>query len=265
MRWKALNMAGIGLLVVAATAMAHAAPVYGPQTFERTTGESDTYADTFESPVERPFVLHVRNGDGEGSRVSSASVTLNGTEVVRPSDLSEEVPGLAREVQVRAGANEIEVILNGAPGSFLTLAIVPSGEAPVFVMGRLLLPWGRDDGQATLGIALKNGSHRFARAVRVVFFDPRGQVVAVSGRLVLPPRASLASAVRDLTAEGDWPAGSVEVFYAGRGTARLFGSARQADLVLDSSEVQTLSQAGYRVFRGQHPPRGALNRRSPRP
>jgi hypothetical protein len=250
MRLKPFVIAAIVLLTAAASAPAKADPVFGPQTFERTTGSSDAYAETFQSPVDGRFVLYVRNGDEEGTRASSGSISVNGVEVVRPSDLNEQVPGLSRSVRLQAGTNEIDVVLHGSPGAFVTVAIVPRGEPAVFVAGRLLLPWGRNDGEALLALALKNGSHRFPRAVRVVFFNPQGEVVAKSGRILLPPRASVARSSLELMTDGNWTAGSIEVFYAGPGLSRVFGSARQADLTLDSSEVQTLSHAGHHLFRG---------------
>ena len=119
----------LALFCCIGTALAQPTAAFGPQTFE----------------VERAaaYLLFVRNGDGEMSRVDGATVTINGFEVVRAGDLTAD-----------------------KAGSFLTLAIGRPGEPPVFVHGRLVLPWGRNDDERTLTLALKNGSHRFPRAVR---------------------------------------------------------------------------------------------------
>jgi len=224
------------------------APVFGPQTFERTSGETDVYTEAFESPQAGPFVLYLRNGDDECSRVASATVEVNGTVVVNPSDLNENVAGLHRPVELRAGQNELVVRLNGAPGSFVTVAIARPGPPPRFVHGRLLLPWGRNDTERGLALALKNGSPHGPRAVRVVFFNPAGDVVGASQRFVLPPQASMVAAVEDLIAMGDWHVGSVEIYYAGPRAGRLYGTARHWSLPLGDTEIQTLINAGHQRF-----------------
>ena len=69
MRWIKLSMIVlIALLPVGPAPAGGPAPVYGPQTFERTGGESDLYVETFESTAEGDFVLYVLNGDEEGFR-----------------------------------------------------------------------------------------------------------------------------------------------------------------------------------------------------
>ena len=44
----------------------------------------------------------------------------------------------------------------------------------------------------------------------------------------------------------------MEIYYAGPGTARLFGTARHASIPIGDTEVQTLINAGHHVFR-PHP------------
>jgi hypothetical protein len=228
-----------------------APPVFGPQTFERTAEQGDVYTESFEVPAGGEFVLFLRNGDGESSRVASASVLVNGETVVLPSDLNMEVPGLRRPVLLQGGANELTVELSGQPGSFVTVAILRPGADPVFVHGRLILPWGREDGERALVLALKNGSLHFPRLFRVVFKSPNGQVVAATERLALPPRGSLALPVAGLLDGADWSAGSVEIFFAGPGTGKMFGSARQVGLLGGETDIESLEHAGFRIFRGR--------------
>jgi hypothetical protein len=254
----------LGLLVlsvVAGQAAAETGPVFGPENFELTAGETESFTESFVSEVEGRFVLYVRNGDGESSRVDAASVSLNGVTVVGSNELSMEVPGLKRKLELQPGEHELTVELSGEPGSFVTLVIAPHGHKPRFVHGRLLLPWGRSDDERGLALALKNGSARFPRQVRVVFFGPGGAVVATSEKFGIPPRGSLAVAVEELIAAGDWEVGSVEIFYAGPGVARLFGSARQSDLLPNGqSEIAPLEQAGFHLF-GKSPEEQAAARR----
>jgi hypothetical protein len=211
----------------------------------------DTYVDQFEVPTAGPMVLVLNNGDQEGSRVDSATVEVNGVVIVGPQELNEQVPGLHRLVELQAGSNEIRVELTGAPGSFLTLAVGRPGKAPVFVQGRLVLPWGRNDASQALGLALKNGSTRHPRVFRAVFFRPDGEVAGASERIVLPPRGSMVLGADDLLDHGAWAGGSVEIFYAGPGAARLFGSARHLNLPLGDFAIEALEQAGFRVQRAR--------------
>lgn len=250
MRWiKRSTVALTTVLLCGLAAAQGPVPVYGPQSFERTSGESDLYVETFDAAAEGDFLLYVLNGDDEATRVAGAAIVLNGEPVVHATDLTEEVAGLRRAVHVRAGTNELSVELLGAPGSFVTLAIAPPSLSSRFIRGRLLLPWGRHDAERGVGLALKNGSPRFARAVRVVFFDPAGEVVAASERFVLPPRSSRPFALEDLIDVGAWQAGSIEIYYAGRGTARLFGTALHWSLPAGDAEIQALTGAGVQVFR----------------
>ncbi len=240
------------LLIVLAGAAARAAvpmPLFGPATFQRTSGEQDVHTETLASPLSGAFVLFVRNGEGESHRVASATVELNGTLVVGPGELNENVPGLRRDVQLQAGPNTLTVTLRGEPGSFVTLAIVRPGQQPVFVVGRLVLAWA--DGPNDLVLALKNGSHQGPRLARVVFFTPEGQVAAVSERIALPPRASLRLHAPDLLDGSSWAGGSIEVLYAGPGVARVFGSAFFVDATTGDGEALPLEQAGLEVFRGE--------------
>ena len=250
MRWIKSTVLAMTLVSGMGLATADtAAPLFGPQTFERTTGETNLYTETFQSPSDGGFMLFLLNGDAEGGKVSSASVEVNGSAVVLPSDLDENIDFLRRPVELLAGMNEIVVELHGSPGSFLTLAVGRPDRPPHFVHGRLLLPWGRDNAEVELSLALKNGSPGAPRAVRVVFFDPMGRVVAASERFLLPPRASVAATVETLIAEGSWEIGSVEIYYAGPGSARLFGTARQWTTPLGHGEIQTLINAGTQVHR----------------
>ena len=246
---KFMSIAIAALCLAGVAAAADAEPTFGPQTFERTEGEADVYNESFETQGGE-YVLFLRNGDGEESRVASASVEINGQVVVRPSDLAEGQPGLHVGVELPSGENELVVELTGQPGSFVTLAIVPRGARITFVHGRLLLPWSRNDEGRTLVLAFKNGSSYAPRVFRVVFFRPNGEVAGVSQRIPLPPKGSLALPAELLLGDAEWTSGSIEVFYAGPGVARLFGTARHINFPLGDSDVQSLEQAGLRIFRG---------------
>jgi len=253
MRILRLIAISLVLFCFAGVALADSPPLaFGPEPFEVTDDGVAEYLAPFAVDNGGPYVLFLRNGSEETGRVDEAAVRINGVLVVQGGELSADREGLSRPVQLNAGENELSLELQGPPGSFVTLAIARPGHHPVLIHGRLLLPWGRDDGAASLSIALKNGSPHYPRAARVVLLHPDGQVAAATGKIAIPPRGSLTLPLAELPGADAWEAGSIEVFFAGRGVSRLFGSARQVDSELGQAELQPLEQAGIRVFKS-HP------------
>ena len=64
-------------------------------------GASDLYDETFEAAEAGPYVLYVRNGDSEATRVNSATVQINGVAILIPRDFSENQAGFRRSVDSR--------------------------------------------------------------------------------------------------------------------------------------------------------------------
>jgi hypothetical protein len=237
-------------------------PDFGPETFVLTDDGVRTFQQSFSVEQEGTYLLILGNGDDEGNRTESAIVEVNGASVIGAGEVTIDTGGVARPLELAAGTNELVVSLEGAAGSFAVVALGRPDRPPVFATGRLLLPWGRNDQERVLSLALKNGSPRFPRRVRAVFYGPGGSVTGVSEWVTMPPRGSLASTVDALLAEGEFVAGSVEIFWAGPGTARVFGTARQIDLPPGvSSDIESLQPAGLRVFRGSDVPEGSPFRR----
>lgn len=220
------------------------APIFGPKCYERTIGPPNLYDDAFDVLVGGPLVLWVQNGDDEGGRVASASIRVNGAEVVRPADFANDPEQIVRGFAAVPGANALSVVVEGAPGSRLTVVVMRPGHRPVAVAGRLVLPYGRAE---DLAIALKNGA-RESREVRLFFFAPDGTPVARSEKVSIPRHGSVARPVLEWIAEGTWTEGSVEVIYAGRAHGRLFGSAVGPD------GVEELQHAGHRLLAPTPPP-----------
>ena len=101
-----------------------AATIFG-QTFVRGTGKPVTQEVTFSVPplLEPPFMMIVRNGDSfGGKRVSSAVVSVNGEEVLDPSDFNQNVETIEREVFL-SPENTLEVELRSPPGASLDITI----------------------------------------------------------------------------------------------------------------------------------------------
>ncbi|MFH7320184.1 fibronectin type III domain-containing protein [Desulfurivibrio sp. D14AmB] len=105
--------------------------IFGPHTYERNDGRPHTHSTIFPSlTTGLGHLLEIRNGNNEGGdRVSSAIVTINGIDVVKPSDLSQQVAHLTREVTL-GSSNTFSVRIFGAPGSFLTIAIIGTSQEP---------------------------------------------------------------------------------------------------------------------------------------
>jgi hypothetical protein len=122
----------------------------------------------------------------------------------------------------------------------------------VAVAGRLLLPWGNNSDGHRVVLSLRNDSKNGPRAFQAFFFNPAGEVVAVSEKTPLPPRGSVAFPVDEIIAEGAWLRGSIEIHYAGPGPGRLYGSATQVDPDPEPrSDTQPLVQAGFHVKKEQ--------------
>ncbi len=133
MRPTCRRLAGIGKLAVLAALLGYALPaatqsgsavqVFGPKEYVRTTGAPNQYTDTFAVPAwaVSPYTLHIQNGDPSGSnRVSSATITINGTQVAGPSDFNQNVAGFDRTVTL-AAQTTLHVSLASKPGSFLVI------------------------------------------------------------------------------------------------------------------------------------------------
>jgi hypothetical protein len=100
--------------------------VFHSHTFVKTKGSPNSYTATFKVPawVVAPFTMHVVNGDSDGrERVTSATVSLNGTQILGPSGISQNVGSLDVAVSPAVGKNSLEVMLDGAPGSEITITI----------------------------------------------------------------------------------------------------------------------------------------------
>ena len=97
----------LALIGLASTAVGAADFVFGPETLELTAGEIELFEMSFSSTTAGPFVLYLHNGSGETSRVSAASVELNGAVAVVADDFGEDSPRLARKVELQDGINEL--------------------------------------------------------------------------------------------------------------------------------------------------------------
>ncbi|HEY9284496.1 MAG TPA: IPT/TIG domain-containing protein, partial [Pyrinomonadaceae bacterium] len=97
--------------------------VFGPERFTRQAGQPATVTKQFPLPAGAvaPFKMRVQNGEADGpNRVSSATVRLNGVELLRQQDFNQNVASINRDVTPAAN-NTLEVRITSAPGSHLTI------------------------------------------------------------------------------------------------------------------------------------------------
>lgn len=120
------------LLTVLAMGLALTAPafaqtvLFGPKQYTRTAGPPNQFTDTFTLPsgTTAPYTLHVVNGNANGTnRISSATVKLNGVEILDPNDFGQNVAVLDRTVTLQT-TNTLTIRLTSAPGSFIIVSVL---------------------------------------------------------------------------------------------------------------------------------------------
>jgi hypothetical protein len=170
--------------------------VFGPKTYVRGSGAPSTATEEFAAcrPT-RSFTLRVENGPEGVTRVSSASLVLNGREVVTQSELSQQVALIERPVSLLE-TNTLVVSLSGTPVGTLVVSIVsdascglevavsdPAGgvevaAGPLLVRG--MVRGASEIGVTVNGIAAAVHGETFTALVPVVPRDTELVAVAVS-------------------------------------------------------------------------------------
>lgn len=156
------------LLAPFTRANALTAATFGPKQYVRVAGPPQRFADTFPRCAGGACQLVVMNGNADGSsRISSATVLLNGAPVFGPKDFKQGVARLVANVSL-ADTDRLEVELHSAPGSFLTISV----ECESFVALRIGAPPGVlssiwDNGTASLSIPLENRGNAAATDVTI--------------------------------------------------------------------------------------------------
>lgn len=99
--------------------------IFGPADFQRTAGKpaQSSHRFSIQNPI-GPYILRVFNGgkNSQFARSSSATIRLNGVEVVQVRDFNQHQPLIERKVAL-AHQNILLVELRSAPGSGLTIEI----------------------------------------------------------------------------------------------------------------------------------------------
>lgn len=126
-----LSRAAFSCLVAATLAISMWSPqaaaettgIFGPTTYTREAGPPQNFTAIFDRCGTAACQLIVTNGDANGKhRISSASISLNGDEIVGPRDFNQRVEEIVRPVGT-GDHNELVVRLASKPGSFLTVEV----------------------------------------------------------------------------------------------------------------------------------------------
>jgi RHS repeat-associated protein len=152
--------------------------VFGPQTLTRTTGSPNVFTFSFISPAVSPYLLHI---DNHG--VTSAVVTLNGVEILGPSDFQHDEAILERSVILRPASNSLRVELRSKPGTYLSIRISGTDTTPPIVSAAASpaangAGWNRTDVQVTFTCSDSGAGVASCPASRLVNTEAQGLVVA---------------------------------------------------------------------------------------
>lgn len=113
----------VSILFVQSSSFALSLPLFGPAKFERTIGKPNTFTDLFQAcNTSATYKLVVENGEGGKDRLSSASVSLNGQEVVRENEFNQRVDKVEKTVTLLS-ENTLDVKLSSGPGGFIKASI----------------------------------------------------------------------------------------------------------------------------------------------
>jgi hypothetical protein len=136
---------------------AQTATTFGPKQYTRGKGATQSFSETFSRCAGGTCQLVIVNGNPDGSnRVSSASVALNGVQLLGPSDFDPNVARLVLPVNL-ADNDQLSVNLNSKPGSFLTVSVECSNFASLGVAlqpGVVSSIW--NNGTVSVAIPLQN-------------------------------------------------------------------------------------------------------------
>lgn len=111
------------ILILSPPSYASSNPVFGPNKYTRTTGQPNNYTDTFEScNTGATYNLIVENGESGKDKISSASIKLNGSEIVKESEFNQKVEKIQKTVILQK-ENTLNVKLSSSPSGLIKISI----------------------------------------------------------------------------------------------------------------------------------------------
>ncbi len=126
MRTRCFSIALVATLLaltLPSSVAAEATPALGPKQYTRVAGPPQTFIETFQHCGTASCQIVVINGNADGTnRVSSASLSLNGVQVIGPSSFNQKAGKIVKSV-VLADENQLTIRLTAKPGSFLIIEV----------------------------------------------------------------------------------------------------------------------------------------------
>src|SRR6266542_2517003 len=104
---------------------APAAPMtiaFGPKQYTRAAGAPQTFTETFQHCGTAPCQIFVVNGSDTTKRVSSASISLNGKQIIGPRDFNQQVERIVKPITL-LDQNQLTITLSSSPGSSLIVSV----------------------------------------------------------------------------------------------------------------------------------------------
>ena len=104
----------------------------GPAQYLRYAGPTNVYTASLAVPpwVVGPFVMHVQNGEPDGTfRLSSATIQVNGVEVAARGDFSQQIGGFDRTLAL-AAANSFVFSLDSVPEGRIYVSVLRRERRP---------------------------------------------------------------------------------------------------------------------------------------
>jgi hypothetical protein len=92
----------------------------------RDKGKPEAETTTFNVESEGDYYINIANGvrtSDDKTQVSSAVIKLDGTEIISPSDLNQNILFKVIKIHLTAGEHTLSVQLRSKPRSFLTIVI----------------------------------------------------------------------------------------------------------------------------------------------
>lgn len=116
-------VAALAASTLPSSGVAQMTPIFGPNQYIRAAGPPQTFTETFERCGTAECQIVVINGNADGTnRISSASISLNGVQIVGPRDFNQQVAMIVKPVAL-ADENQITIKLASKPESFLTVSV----------------------------------------------------------------------------------------------------------------------------------------------
>src|SRR5262245_39294293 len=153
---------------------------YGPVTYTRNTGGPTPVTTNF--TVLDPNTTYTLRIDSTG--VSSAVVTLNGVDVLRPNDFNANVTLITKQVMLRLN-NQLTVELRGAPGEGFKLQIIGVDDTPPTITGAVApapnaAGWNKSNPTVTFTCSDGTSGVAFCSEPVIAAAETSGQVVVGS-------------------------------------------------------------------------------------